>query len=187
MDREYDTVLENQKMNHSCISFRFYIVSLDFFLGGKISYWIGPDCDKSKTTTVGMGPPVFLLVSFCIACGCSCYEKYHTASPSNDLPSNLRTGRQHLDYLNLQTLMNNTSVRNAIDSTEQQLPEYHNLSTSGAMPTSTEVLSSNEPPAYKDITQQNSITITIEEESSAPPSYNDFIRQTCNRDETTQL
>ena len=50
--------------------------------------------------------------------------------------------------------MKNTSVTNTINSTEQQFSEDYNLGINRTTPTSTEVLFSNEPPAYRDIPQK---------------------------------
>ena len=89
---------------------------------------------------------------FCCVRMCDCFDTNHnnitigsnhrSLSP-NALSRHLETTQQHIENFNLQTLSGNTSLRNATDSTEQQLPAHHSLSISRAITTSIEESSSN--------------------------------------------
>ncbi|CAF1453708.1 unnamed protein product [Adineta ricciae] len=86
-----------------------------------------------------------LLVGLILWLLCLCCETF--ALPSSYLPNHSQTRQQRIEpltnNLNLQTSMNNTSVTNTINSTQQQPSEDHNLSVNRTTP------------AYKDVTQQN--------------------------------
>ncbi|CAF3992053.1 unnamed protein product [Rotaria sordida] len=76
----------------------------------------------------------------------------------------------NLRHLGTQTSIEDTSLRNSIGSIQQQLPDERAITTSVERQTSCSL------PAYDDVAQRSSITITMEQQSLLPPSYDDFIR-----------
>ncbi len=114
----------------------------------------------------------------------SSVQQEQTSALSNWLSRDLEVIRQgttenfNLQSLGSQSLIRNTLLTNSIDSMEQHLPAIDNFSIRRAT-------TSSSLPAYDDIIHQNSITITIEQESILPSTYDDFMQESHRREETS--
>jgi len=112
-------------------------------------------------------------------------QQEQTSALSNWLSRDFEVTRQgtteniNLQSLGPQSLIRSTLLTNSIDFMEPRLPAIDNFSTRGATATS------SSPPTYDEVIHQNSITITIEQESILPPTYDDFMQESHRREETS--
>ncbi|CAF3870325.1 unnamed protein product [Rotaria sp. Silwood1] len=90
----------------------------------------------------------------------------------------------NLRHLGTQTTIEDTSLRNSIGSTQQQLPENDHCNIGRAITDSVQQQTLSSPPAYDDVARHSSTTIIMEQQSLLPPSYDDFIRENNQREKT---
>jgi len=117
-------------------------------------------------------------------------ELLRTTATVDGLSSHSESTRQRIELLNFQnsttqSLIRETPSRNATTSTELQQLENNIDNVRRTPTTSVERHTSNSPPAYDDTMRQSSIIITMREQSSLLPSYDEFIRRNNEKFETS--
>jgi hypothetical protein len=101
----------------------------------------------------------------------------------------LETAGHRIENFNLQSsaiqnLIRDVSIRNPTDSTQQQLSLNNNSDVRRATTISFEQRTLSSLPVYDDVIRQSSITVTVEQQPSLPPSYDDFMQRVDKTKET---
>ncbi len=182
-----------------------------FFLGVKVwcdtpRYRSIAEIEHDNTVLLFIGVVFSIATLFVVLCGvyCACvvcpdknspnavrsnnpaiYNGYNipTSAESNGRPVYSQAQWQNMHNFRerdfqTQNFIRDIPLTHSISSIEQQLSENGN---SNLRRTTVEQHSSSLPPAYGDIVRQNSVTITMEQQSLVPPSYDEFIRKSNER------